>query len=111
MSSTTGNKCAQVKTEAQGRAGGSPEGGAPTNRQGQAATVQALTQRLRVMEDRFHALAAAFASINWLTTGDGLIEDAPHWRLFTGQTVEQARLGLARRHPAGGLSARRRGVA
>lgn len=91
MSSTTGNKRARATSEAQSRAGGSPEGGAPTNGQGQAATVQALTQRLRVMEDRFQALAAASASINWLTTGDGLIEDAPHWRLFTGQTVEQAR--------------------
>lgn len=55
------------------------------------ATVQSVAQRLRVMEDRLHAMAAASSSINWLTTGDGLMLDAPEWRQFTGQSVEQAR--------------------
>ena len=55
------------------------------------ATVQSVAQRLRVMEDRLHAMAAASSSINWLTTGDGLMVDAPQWRQFTGQSIEQAR--------------------
>jgi len=91
MSSTTRGKRPRAPGEAQGRANGLPESGAPADGLEQAATVQELTQRVRIMEDRMQAMAAASASINWLTTGDGLIEDAPHWRLFTGQTVEQAR--------------------
>ncbi|HEY7850818.1 MAG TPA: PAS domain S-box protein, partial [Ktedonobacterales bacterium] len=48
-------------------------------------------QRIRILEDRSRAMAAASSSINWLATGDGLMEDAPDWRRFTGQTIEQAR--------------------
>lgn len=52
-------------------------------------TVHSVEQRLRVMEDRTQAMVAASSSIYWLATGAGLIEDAPHWRAFTGQSVEQ----------------------
>lgn len=55
------------------------------------STVQDVMQRLRIMEDRLRAMAAASSSFNWLANGDGLMGDAPHWRLFTGQTSEQAR--------------------
>jgi PAS domain S-box-containing protein len=48
-------------------------------------------QRMRIMDDRLQAMAAASSSINWLTTGEGQMEDAPHWRRFTGQSAEQAR--------------------
>ncbi|HEY7976075.1 MAG TPA: PAS domain S-box protein, partial [Ktedonobacterales bacterium] len=53
--------------------------------------VRLVEQRIRILEDRSRAMAAASSSINWLATGDGLMEDAPHWRRFTGQTIEQAR--------------------
>ena len=55
------------------------------------AAVQSVAQRLRIMEDRLHAMVAASSSLKWLTTGDGLMVDAPQWRQFTGQSVEQAR--------------------
>ncbi len=52
---------------------------------------RAVEQQMRIMDDRARAMAAASSAITWLTTGDGLMEDAPNWRAFTGQTVEQAR--------------------
>lgn len=54
-------------------------------------SVHVVEQRLRIMEDRIQAMVAASSSINWLATGEGLIEDAPHWRFFTGQSVEQVK--------------------
>jgi PAS domain S-box-containing protein len=62
---------------------------------------RAVEQQMRIMDDRARAMAAASSSVTWLTTGDGLMEDAPNWRAFTGQTVEQARGWgwLAATHP------------
>jgi PAS domain S-box-containing protein len=48
-------------------------------------------RRMRIMDDRLQAMAAASSSLTWLTTGDGLMEDASYWRQFTGQTDEQTR--------------------
>lgn len=55
------------------------------------ATVQSVAQRLRIMEDRLQAMAAASSSLGWLATGDGRLVDAPQWQQFTGQSIEQAR--------------------
>lgn len=46
-------------------------------------------RRMRIMDDRLKAMAAASSSITWLSTGDGLMEDAPYWRQFTGQSADE----------------------
>lgn len=46
---------------------------------------------LRAIGDRYQALVAASAQIVWTTPPDGLIDDMPLWRTYTGQTPEAVR--------------------
>ncbi|HEV8194414.1 MAG TPA: GAF domain-containing protein, partial [Ktedonobacterales bacterium] len=67
-----------------------------------ALTEQDQAARLFAGEERYRALAEAFAQIIWITNAKGEIEhDLPSWRAFTGQTeAEMHGLGwLAVIHP------------
>ena len=48
-------------------------------------------QALRRGAERYRALLAATAQVVWTTPPDGLVEDMPMWREYTGQTLEQVR--------------------
>jgi PAS domain S-box-containing protein len=48
-------------------------------------------QALRCGAERYRALLAATAQVVWTTPPDGLVEDMPMWREYTGQTLEQVR--------------------
>ncbi|MGE5206609.1 MAG: PAS domain S-box protein [Chlamydiota bacterium] len=48
-------------------------------------------QALRWSEERYRALLTATAQVVWTTPPDGLVEDMPMWREYTGQTLEQVR--------------------
>jgi PAS domain S-box-containing protein len=48
-------------------------------------------QSLRYSEKRYRALLTATAQIVWTTPPDGMVEDMPIWRDYTGQTLEQVR--------------------
>ena len=53
---------------------------------------QATDAALRASEQRFRALVEAAAQMVWTTDASGLVvEDAPSWRAFTGQTREARR--------------------
>jgi PAS domain S-box-containing protein len=57
---------------------------------------------VRRSEERYRSLVQAGAQVVWVTTPAGEIaEDAPEWRLITGQTAEEYRRGgwLAAVHP------------
>src|SRR5690242_351069 len=58
---------------------------------GPAATLEEANRLLRESEERFLALVAATAQLVWTTPPDGLVDDMPLWRAYTGQTVEQVR--------------------
>lgn len=65
----------------------SANGSSPASQQDQAS-------QLRASEERYRALAEAFAQIIWMTNAAGEVEhDLPSWRAFTGQT-EAEMLGL-----------------
>jgi PAS domain S-box-containing protein len=54
--------------------------------------VEAQTEEIRRTERRFRALVEASSQIVWNADADGRIsEDAPQWRAFTGQSVEELR--------------------
>jgi PAS domain S-box-containing protein len=40
-------------------------------------------------EARFRSLVLATSHSVWITTPDGVVEDSPSWRAFTGQTLEE----------------------
>jgi PAS domain S-box-containing protein len=46
---------------------------------------------LRRSEERYRALVLASAQVVWTTPPDGLVDDMPMWRDYTGQTLEQVR--------------------
>lgn len=46
-------------------------------------------RRLRDTEARYQALVAAAAQIVWVTPPDGVVDDMPSWRAYTGQSVEE----------------------
>ncbi len=48
-------------------------------------------QQLRDTDERFHALAAVSGQIVWTARPDGMSYDAPFWRAFTGQSVDDVR--------------------
>ncbi|HEU5335002.1 MAG TPA: PAS domain S-box protein, partial [Terriglobales bacterium] len=48
-------------------------------------------QALRLSEERYRALVLASAQIVWGTPPEGVVEDMPMWREYTGQTLEQVR--------------------
>ena len=48
-------------------------------------------QSLRYSEKRHRALLTATAQIVWTTPPDGMVEDMPIWRDYTGQALEQVR--------------------
>jgi PAS domain S-box-containing protein len=48
-------------------------------------------RRLRTSEARYQALVAATAQIVWTTSPDGVVDDMPAWRAYTGQSVEEVR--------------------
>ncbi len=59
-----------------------------------ASLAAALDDATDMLERRFEALALAsapFAPILWTTPADGLVDDMPAWRDFTGQTRAQVR--------------------
>jgi len=47
--------------------------------------------RLRETEERYRALVEAAAQIIWTTPADGVVDDLPLWRAYTGQTVAQVK--------------------
>ena len=48
-------------------------------------------QALRCSEERYRALLVATAQVVWTTPPDGVVEDMPMWREYTGQSLEQVR--------------------
>ena len=46
---------------------------------------------LRGSEERYRALVLASSQMVWTTTPDGLVEDIPMWRAYTGQTPPEVR--------------------
>ncbi|HKW68901.1 MAG TPA: PAS domain S-box protein, partial [Terriglobales bacterium] len=48
-------------------------------------------QCLRYSEERYRALLVAIAQVVWTTPPDGLVEDMPMWRGYTGQSIEEVR--------------------
>ena len=48
-------------------------------------------QALRCSEERYRALLLATAQVVWTTPPDGLVEDMPMWREYTGQTLAEVR--------------------
>jgi PAS domain S-box-containing protein len=50
-----------------------------------------MERALRESEERYRALLLATAQVVWTTPPDGLAEDMPMWREYTGQTLEQVR--------------------
>ncbi len=52
-------------------------------------TRAALREALRASEERHLALAQATGAITWTARPNGLVEDIPLWRAFTGQTSEE----------------------
>lgn len=46
---------------------------------------------LRASDDRYRALLGATAQVVWTTPADGLVEDMPMWRAYTGQTQAEVR--------------------
>jgi PAS domain S-box-containing protein len=48
-------------------------------------------QQLQDIDERFHALAAVSGQIVWTARPDGMSYDAPFWRAFTGQSVDDVR--------------------
>jgi PAS domain S-box-containing protein len=69
----------------------SPSAHAPAPALGPAATLEEANRLLRESQERFLALVMATAQLVWTTPPDGLVEDMPLWRAYTGQTVEQVR--------------------
>ena len=61
---------------------------------GNAENAQRAEQQISEVETRYRALASAFAPVGaifWTTPGDGQVDDMPHWRAFTGQTLAEVR--------------------
>ncbi len=60
-------------------------------------TVEDITVRkqaenaLRYSEEKYRSLALATSQIVWSTPADGMVEDMPAWRAYTGQSVEEVR--------------------
>ena len=52
---------------------------------------KATEQALRRSEQRYRALLIATAQVVWSTPPDGLVEDMPMWREYTGQSTEEVR--------------------
>jgi PAS domain S-box-containing protein len=52
---------------------------------------QEAEQALRRSEARFRSLVLATSQSVWITTPDGVVEDSPSWRAFSGQTFDQYR--------------------
>ena len=46
---------------------------------------------LRISEQRYRSLALASTQIVWDTPADGMVEDLPAWRQYTGQSAAQVR--------------------
>jgi len=46
---------------------------------------------LRHSEERYRSLTLASAQIVWIASPDGMVEDIPAWRDFTGQSLEEVR--------------------
>jgi PAS domain S-box-containing protein len=46
---------------------------------------------LRRSEARFRSLVLATSQTVWITTPEGVVEDSPSWRAFSGQTLEEYR--------------------
>jgi PAS domain S-box-containing protein len=65
--------------------------------QGVFAAVRDITERKRIeqvlqqSESRYRSLVTATTQVVWTTDEHGLVVDIPHWRAFTGQTVEEIR--------------------
>jgi len=72
---------------------------------GESAALDAVSQAVEevreIYQERYQALVQATGQITWTTTAEGLAEDMPGWRTFTGQIAEEVRgLGwLAAVHP------------
>jgi PAS domain S-box-containing protein len=48
-------------------------------------------EALRRSEQRYRALLIATAQVVWTTPPDGVVEDMPMWREYTGQSIEEVR--------------------
>jgi PAS domain S-box-containing protein len=46
-------------------------------------------EELQLSEEMYRSLALATAQIVWTTDADGMMEDIPAWRAFTGQSTEE----------------------
>lgn len=53
-----------------------------------ARELEETKQQLQETQDRFHALATAIGQIVWTTRPDGMVEDAPFWCAYTGQSSD-----------------------
>jgi len=74
------------KNSAGGKGGASPRTPKPPFRARRRAGA-----RLRETEERYRALIDAAAQIVWTTPADGVVDDIPLWRAYTGQTVAQVK--------------------
>lgn len=51
----------------------------------------AAESKVRAVCDRYDALARIATHISWTTSPEGVVDDAPLWRAYTGQTREEVR--------------------
>jgi PAS domain S-box-containing protein len=71
--------------------GGGDSGASPRTPKPLLRARRRADKRLRETEERYRALVEAAAQIVWTTPADGVVEDMPLWRAYTGQTVAQVK--------------------
>jgi len=55
------------------------------------AISQAVDETRDIYQDRYKALAQATGQLTWTTTAEGLVDDMPSWRAYTGQSAEEVK--------------------
>ena len=55
------------------------------------AISQAVDETRDIYQDRYKALAQATGQLTWTTTAEGLVDDMPSWRAYTGQSAAEVK--------------------
>jgi PAS domain S-box-containing protein len=62
---------------------------------GESAALDAVSEAIEevreIYQERYQALVQATGQITWTTTAEGLAEDFPSWRTYTGQSADEVR--------------------